>query len=488
MTEESAKPLYSLWTKVKQGASVARLRPFDTSTPEGRSRERYRRVALTALASVAARGITFPTKLITVPLALGYLGTERYGLFVTIFSVSAMLALADLGMGNGLLNAISETNGRDDREAARRYVSSAFFVLFGIAAALAVLFAFIYPWVPWEQVFNVSTSQAIAEAGPSIAIFVGCFLASLPLSVARQTQMGYQEGYATNLWDALGSLLGLGGMLLAIRLEAGLPWLVLAMAGAPALALFLNGVALFKRQRPWLRPRLRNAQISAAKRVSQTGLLFLTLQIAVVIVFYSDYLVVAQIFGADEVTQYAVPWQLFMIPPLILGPMLMPLWPAYGEAIARGDVSWVKTTLYRSLVIGLLITVPAATFLVLFGTQVIHFWVGPEVTPPFLLLLGLGLYTIILHGIDFPIGMLLNGANALKFQAVVASLSAIVNLAASITLAYLIGLPGVIFGTVISELLFATIPCILYVPRLLSSISEKHSADKGSTDSGLQKN
>src|SRR5215203_2890639 len=129
-----------------------------------------------------------------------------YRFWVTISSLTAMLALADLGMGNGLLNAISEANGKDDREAARKYVSSAFFMLSGIAVSLAVLFAVIHPWVPWTRVFNVSSSQAVAEAGPAVAVFAGCFLAGIPLSVARQTQIGYQEGVATNLWTVLGTL------------------------------------------------------------------------------------------------------------------------------------------------------------------------------------------------------------------------------------------------------------------------------------------
>lgn len=64
---------------------------------------------------------------ISVPLTLRYLGTERYGLWMTISSVIAVLGFSDLGLNNGLLNGISQANGTNDRELARRYVSSAFF-------------------------------------------------------------------------------------------------------------------------------------------------------------------------------------------------------------------------------------------------------------------------------------------------------------------------------------------------------------------------
>ncbi len=52
---------------------------------------------------------------------------------MTISSVIALAGFADLGMGYGLLNAISEANGKDDRNAARKYISSAFILLSAVA-------------------------------------------------------------------------------------------------------------------------------------------------------------------------------------------------------------------------------------------------------------------------------------------------------------------------------------------------------------------
>lgn len=76
---------------------VLRLKPFDTSTAEGRSRERYRRAVLTTLTSVLAKEVTVLTALITVRLAVRYLGTERYGLWMTITSGMAIIMPSDQG-------------------------------------------------------------------------------------------------------------------------------------------------------------------------------------------------------------------------------------------------------------------------------------------------------------------------------------------------------------------------------------------------------
>jgi O-antigen/teichoic acid export membrane protein len=175
--------------------SLIRLSSFDTSTEEGRSKERYRRIAISTAASVISKIVSIFTTLISVPLTINYLGTERYGLWMTISSVIGMLGFADLGMGNGLLNAISEANGKDDRQSARMYVSSTFFMLLAIAVLMLTAFALMYGFIPWQRVFNVTSDLAVQESGPTMAILVGSFATSMPLGVAQRVRMGYQEDF-----------------------------------------------------------------------------------------------------------------------------------------------------------------------------------------------------------------------------------------------------------------------------------------------------
>ena len=94
---------------------------------------------------------------------------------MTISSVVLILGFADLGMGNGLLNAISEANGKDDRQAAVNYVSSGFFMLLGVALLIVLTFILAYPYVSWPSVFNIKSKLAAQEAGPAIAILCGHF-------------------------------------------------------------------------------------------------------------------------------------------------------------------------------------------------------------------------------------------------------------------------------------------------------------------------
>ena len=118
-------------------------------TPHERARERHRRIALSAFAALVARVVAVIANLVAVPLALGSLGTERYGVWVTLSSFVLMLSFADLGIGSALLNLVSEADGRDDRPAIAQYISSAFVVMAAVAAILLVLFALAYPFIDW---------------------------------------------------------------------------------------------------------------------------------------------------------------------------------------------------------------------------------------------------------------------------------------------------------------------------------------------------
>jgi O-antigen/teichoic acid export membrane protein len=451
----------------RQCLSILTLKEFDTGTPEGRSKERYRRVALTALSSGGAKVISVITMLISVPLTLHYLGAERYGMWMTISSVVLMLGFADLGLGLGLMNSISEAHGKEDRRAAAHYVSSAFFMLTGMAVLILAAFALAYPHIPWARLLNVKTPLAAREAGPALAALVACFALNLPLGVVQRVQNGYQEGFVISLWESLGKVLGLLGVLVVIYFQGGLVWLVLAVAGAPLLAALLNSLVLFGYQRPWLVPRWNKATIFGANKIFKMGIMFCILQLAVALAYSSDNLVAAQLLGPEAVTQYSVPMSMFGILSLLSAMLLGPLWPAYGEAFVRGDKPWLKRTYFRSLKLAFFISFVPSCLLVFIGGKIIHSWVGSEIDPSFSLLLGLGTWTVVLS-LGGAMSIFLNAINILKIQILFFTIMSITALIIKILLAASIGLPGIVWGTVIAYTIFCIVPYFRYINKLLS--------------------
>ncbi len=458
--------LTSLADGARDIRSFLQRKPFDQTNEKDRARERHVRVVLGAGASLLAKVFSVGTALISVPLTLHYLGSERYGMWMTMSSLVAMFAFADLGIGNGLLNAVAAAHGRNDRGAIRGFVSSGFFALSAIACLLIGTFALAYPFVPWFKLFNVETAQARAEAGPALSVLLVCFALAIPIGIVQRVQMGLQRGFMASLWQCASSLLGLAGLLVAVHWRAGLPWLVFAFAGAPLIAALGNTFLFFGRLEPDIAPSARAVSRDAASHIVQTGMLFFVLQIAVAVTFASDNVVIAQILGAESVTEYAVPERMFSLISMILGMALMPLWPAYGEAIARGDHPWVRRILRRSFLTSIGLAAVGSTCLVFAGPRLLALWVGHAVEPLFLLMLGLGVWKVIEAGGN-AVAMFLNGAHVVGIQVTLATITAIVVIVLKIVLVASLGTAGAIWATVIGYLTCTALPYVFIIPRML---------------------
>jgi O-antigen/teichoic acid export membrane protein len=263
----------------------------------------------------------------------------------------------------------------------------------------------------------------------------------------------------------MGKIAGLIGVVVAIVLKLSLPWLIAAFSGLPVVALALNTGVLFLRRKRWLRPRLGNVSWLFARKLFQIGSLFFVLQLAVTIAFSSDSIVIAQIRGAEAVAEYAVVKQLFMIVSVGVAMILGPLWPAYGEAFARKDLEWAKRTFIRSLAICVLIASGFSLVMALFGKQILLAWVGDEVVPSRLLFWAFGLWTVV-QSINNALAMLLNGAQVVRFQVIIAVLMAMTNLVLSVVLCYGVGISGVVWGSLISTTVLVLIPGMLFVIRM----------------------
>lgn len=452
-------------------AAVNVLRPSkvsDLKTAPERSRERYRRAAITTMASVGAQAVATLATVVSVPLALSYLGAERYGLWMSVTSLVAVIAAADLGVGNGLLNAIAEAHGRDDRELAGRYVSSAFFLLTLVALLLAAATLAVQPLLSWPTLLNANSSLTANEAQPTALAVLACSFALIPLGIAARIHLGYQEGFINSMWQTVGSILGMLGLFLAVLLRWSLPWLVLAFSLGPVISAGLNLVVLL-RDRSWLRPRWQAVRRAAANRFLRTGVQFAILQGVFAIAFLSDNVVIARIFGPNAVAQYAVHAQLFGFAPLLAGLALGPFWPAYGESIARGDIEWVRKALFRSVIATTILVGGASLVLLSVGDPLMHLWVGSRIEPSFPLMLGLGAWAVV-SSVGNAVAMFLNGTGALRLQVGLACLMCPAALVGKFIGAETMGLPGIIIGTLIAYLVFTAAPLALFLPRIVHQL------------------
>lgn len=453
------------------------LRSFERGSADSTARAqiRHRSAIFTGITSAAARIARIGVSIVTVPLTLHYLGNERFGLWMTISSVLAMASFADFGIGNGVINTVADAYGKDDQQGIREVVSSGFAVLTGIAILLLVVFGAIYPLISWGNVFNVTSQLARHDAGPAIAVFTICFALNIPVDVVQRVQLGLQQGFRTNFWQIISSLGILIGILWVIHSRGSLSLLMAVLAGMPVAGTAINAFHFFSVTRRDLLPRWQFVSRKTIARIARFGALFFVLQVVVAVAFSADNFIVARVLGASAVTEFSIPERMFGMIVLMVTMLVTPLWPAYGEAISRGDMDWVRATLRRSLWAILGLTTLASAVLLVLAYPLMRWWVGPSIHPPFLLLLGLSIWTVI-SSCGNALAAFLNGAGIVRFQVIVASIFGASCLLTKIYFTKYFGIVGVPWATILTYVLLNVIPCAIYVPRLLRRINSHPAA------------
>jgi O-antigen/teichoic acid export membrane protein len=401
--------------------------------------------------------------LITIPLTLHYLGNERFGLWMTISAVVAMATFADFGIGNGVVNTVATACGKDDMDGIRRAISSGFAVLTAIGVSILCLFLIVYRFVPWGDLFRVSSAQARAEAGPAMIAFALCFTLNIPLDVVQRVQLGLQQGFRTNVWQLCSSVVSLVGIVSAVRLHLGVPALVLAFAGAPVLGAAMNALYFFGVSHPDLLPQRHSVSGNMISQIARLGVMFFVLQVVAAISFSADNFIVARTLGAASVTLYSIPQRMFSLIAVLVTMIVAPLWPAYGEAVSRGDMAWVRRTLSRTLLGVFALTSVASATLVLLANRILLWWVGPSIHPSSILLLGLAVWAVI-QCVTGTLQAFMHGASILRFQVITHCVFGVACLAVKLWFVRRLGIAGVPWATVITYSLLILLPNALYVP------------------------
>ena len=426
---------------------------------------RTRRTTAAALGGLGSRLVAVLVSLVSIPLTVGYLGQERYGVWITLGTLTAWLTVADLGLGNALTTRVAEAYGARRPETARAVIATTFWVLVVVAACLAVVAALAWVSVDWGAFFKVTTLSARAEVGGAVALALAFFVLGFPSAVVPRILLAYQRGAIANGWQALGSIASLVALVLVIQTRGGLPWLVAALAGAPVAVSLASAIWLFRSQ-PELSPAPRYYDRATLRSVGSTGLRFFIIQIAALVLFQSDNLVIAGALGAKEVSGYSIAYRLFGYLVIMQGLVLTPLWPAFTEAAAAKDMDWVRRVFQRALSASLGLGVPAVIALMIGSRWLIQKWTGQSFDLPTSVIVLVALWTLMsIFGNVY--ATLMNALDHTTFQAAGGIIMATLNLVLSIMWVRTYGVAGVIAGTVVAYGLVSVISQPLYTHYII---------------------
>ena len=117
-------------------------------------RTRSRGLKLAALTSLVSKGGNIVLQMIAIPMALGVLKGEAYGVYATISPIIAFVVLSELGIGPGLTNILAQNLAADDKDASTRAFSTGFFLTAALSALGCAIVAAVVMLMPVASLFG----------------------------------------------------------------------------------------------------------------------------------------------------------------------------------------------------------------------------------------------------------------------------------------------------------------------------------------------
>jgi Membrane protein involved in the export of O-antigen and teichoic acid len=427
---------------------------------------RLKNYLLQVQASFCFKVLAVAATFLYMPLNIHYLGQEIFGVWSTILTVLSWFTFFDLGLGNGLRNKVTECLAKRRPDEARAYISSAYSIIGAIAAVLLVLIAVLSATLNWQRIFNThSVSEgdlrlAVLIAGASIALNFVLSLVTSVLNGAQKTSLVVFGQFATNF------LFLVVVFVLNLTAEASLP--LLALGYGVALVATNAGLNLWFFH-SWRRATGMNLRPQPsidkahAKPLLNLGAQFFIIQIAVLVLFTTDKMLITQFFGPSYVTQYDVVFKYFSVITILYGLITSPLWNAYGDAYHRGDFGWIRKML-KTQFAGFGLTILAVAVMVLAAKPVIALWVGRSVPVSFDLVVAMAAFVAV-STFNNMFGCVLGGINKIRLSSIYTAMIAVTNIPACYLFAKVLGfgVPGVLLGTISSMMVaFFVTPVQVY--------------------------
>ena len=175
-----------------------------------------------------------------VPVTLGYLKNDVYGIWLTISSMLAWFTFFDIGLGNGLRNYLAISISEGDFKKGQMYLSTTITILSGIALLLMLICSVMIYIVNPNVIFN---SDSVDATTLRTAMYIAVF-ATLILFVAKIVGIVFiaMQRYALNdLMNTVGSVVAMLIIyILTKTTDSNLLYVVSAFTITPVIVIFLG--------------------------------------------------------------------------------------------------------------------------------------------------------------------------------------------------------------------------------------------------------
>ena len=388
--------------------------------------------------------------LLLVPLTLGYVDSETYGLWMALSSMVAWIHFFDVGINNGLKNHLAQALAAGEYKKAKTYVSTTYAILCLIFIPLMVILLCIAPHINWESLLNLEQNH-IEGLLASVSIIISYFCVNFILNTINVILLADQRPADASFRTFVQQLTSLLIIFILTKTTQGsLLNLCLALCASPLLIVTIFNITLFKGRYHKISPRFKYIDFRQAPTLMKLGIQFFIIQIAAIIQYQMINFLILRYFGASEVTAYNIGYKYFSVITMIWSILTTPLWVAFTDALAKKDYSWIRNIL-RKYTLAFLLFCGVGIVMLLASDWVYDIWVGKTVNISFKLSLWILAYNMVTMFASIYVSFI-NGSGNLKIQTLASCISPFIFLGTCFGLMHLnIGLTSILIAAIVAN-------------------------------------
>lgn len=416
--------------------------------------QRTNTVKKNVIGALFIKGISILVSLILVPMTLGYVSAEIYGVWLTISSILHWLTYMDVGFTLGLKNRLAECLASGNYEKGRSLVSTTYFIMTIIFIPLAVVMMFVIPHIDWCGILNVSDvhKDVITKTIQVLLVFISI---QMIVNVFVAVVAAYQKTALSSLFSVIGqvcSLIIIGFMTHFV--EPSLFNLAFAYSLMPVVIIAISSIFYFRSSMKDVSPSFNFINVKYIKDLWNLGAKFFLIQVQMIVLYQSTNLLISHIAGPESVTQYNISYKIFNVVAMVYSIILNPLWPAFTDAYTKKDYTWMKNVYHKMARIFMLL-IFIIVFITVCSPIIYQIWVGDRVSIPFALTVSIAIYTTI-HCWDSLQVMLINGVGTVKLQTYVTMIGLVLHIPLSLILGKYIGIYGVVISMCFINIIYVS--------------------------------
>lgn len=280
-----------------------------------------------------------------VPMAMEYLGIEKYGIWTTILTILSWISYFDLGIGNGLRNRLTEAIALKKFDDAKQIVSSSYAIVCAIMSVVIICSALLIYRVDWNIVFGVKKiDENLAQI---ICLSVVIVAMNFVLSLCKNVLFALQRASIVSFMELAVQGINFFSVYILCKITSGSLLLLAIVYGASMLIVnIVVSLVIYGRTR-YISPNIHCIQIKMGLNLTQLGIQFLIIQICALVLLTTDNLLVSVLYGATEVTSYSTVSKLYMVVVQIFTAFLAPLWSSVTKAKVQRQYLELKRNIYR---------------------------------------------------------------------------------------------------------------------------------------------